>query len=231
MNRTLRIILGGIAVVALVAAAVFAYIWFSGGSGEASQPISAPTLEAQTSSGATTYRIVPEESEVRFLLDEDLRGQRITVVGTTDQIAGDIAVDLADPASTQIGIIRVNARTLETDQEFRNRALRGQILESQQDAYEFIHFTPTELTGLPQTITLGEPITFQIVGDLQIRDIINSVTFDATVTPVSETRLQGSARTVVMHAAYNLIIPSVPSVANVEEEVELEIDFVAAAST
>jgi hypothetical protein len=42
----------------------------------------------------------------------------------------------------------------------------------------------------------------------------------------AKTSLQRRVRT-----HHNLIIPSVPNVANVEEEVELEIDFVAAANT
>jgi hypothetical protein len=55
------------------------------------------------------------------------------------------------------------------------------------------------------------------------------VTFDVTVTPVSETRLEGNAVTTVKRSDYNLVIPSVPGVADVSEDVRLEIDFVAQA--
>jgi hypothetical protein len=60
-----------------------------------------------------------------------------------------------------------------------------------------------------------------------VRDIVNSVTFDVTATVVSEDRLEGAASTVVTRAAYDLQIPNAPGVANVSEEVQLEIDFVA----
>lgn len=51
-----------------------------------------------------------------------------------------------------------------------------------------------------------------------------------TVTPVSETRIEGSAVATVLRESWNLTIPSVPNVANVSEEVELTIDFVAVAA-
>ena len=228
-----RFWLGVVVALVLVAVAAAAFIWFSGGSGEASQAIDAPTLDAAASDAegsATTFNIIPEESEVRFLLDEDLRGQRVTVVGVTNQVAGQLAVDFAAPANSEVGVIRINVRTLATDNEFRNRAIRGQILQSQNDEFEFAQFTPTAISGLPETLTIGEPITFQITGDLLIRDVSQPVTFETTVTPVSETRLEGQARAVIQRGDYGLTIPSVPGVANVEEEVELEIDFAATAA-
>jgi len=47
----------------------------------------------------------------------------------------------------------------------------------------------------------------------------------------STTRLTGTATTVVNRGDYNLTIPSVPNVANVGEDVTLEIDFVAEAAS
>ncbi|MBX3055144.1 MAG: hypothetical protein KF770_01610 [Anaerolineae bacterium] len=49
-------------------------------------------------------------------------------------------------------------------------------------------------------------------------------------TAVSATQLTGTATATVSRGDYGLQIPSVPNVANVEEEVELIIDFVANAS-
>ena len=119
-----------------------------------------------------------------------LRGSPVTVVGVTDQVAGQIAIDPANPAATQLGEIRVNARTLATDNDFRNRAIKNQILDT--NTYEFVTFQPTELVGLPETVTVGQPFSFQVVGDLTIRDVTQPVTFDVTVTPVSETAYRGS---------------------------------------
>jgi polyisoprenoid-binding protein YceI len=212
----------------VVGGAVVAYILISGGSGEASAPISAPELAAEGAE-STLFRIVSEESEVRFLIDELLRGQPVTAVGRTDQVAGDILIDTDNPSNSQLGAIRVNVRTLATDSSFRDRAIRSRILMSAQDEFEFSEFVPTSLTGLPQSVTLGESVDLSVTGDLTVRDITREVTFQVTVTPVSETRLEGLAKATVLRSDYDLNIPSVPNVANVSDEVRLEIGFVALA--
>ena len=74
---------------------------------------------------------------------------------------------------------------------------------------------------------MDETLEFQISGDLTVRDITHPITFDVTVTAVSETRLEGSASAILARGDYGLQIPEVPRVANVDEEVLLEIDFVA----
>lgn len=185
----------------------------------------AKDMDAASSDGVIVFSIVQAESEVRFTLDELLSGVPTTVVGTTDQVAGEIAIDPATPANSKVGVILINARTFVTDNNFRNRAVNNEILET--DEFEFVNFTPTMLTGFPENPTIGEVLNFQITGDLTIRDITQEVTFDVTITAVSETRLEGSASAMVAREDYDLQIPSVPRVADVDEEVLVEIDFVA----
>lgn len=186
-------------------------------------PTAAPSPTAEAA-GPILFEIDQTQSEVRFILDEELRGEPKTVVGATNQVAGQIAVDFASPAATQLGAIVINARTFATDNEFRNRAINNEILDT--GAFEFITFTPTELMGLPASVNPDALITFQVRGDLTIRDITQSVVFDVTLA-AGINQLAGSAQAVVNRADYDLNIPQVPNVANVEEEVQLEIDFVA----
>jgi polyisoprenoid-binding protein YceI len=214
---------------AVVGIGGWAYLNLSAGSGEASEAISAPELTPAETSGATVYRIVPEESEVRFVIDEVLRGSPYTVVGTTSEVAGDIVVDVDTPTNTQVGTIRVNARTLTTDSDQRNRALRSFILKSAEDAYEFVEFQPTAIEGLPENVTVGESFSFQIVGDLTVAGTTQSVMFDATAALGENDQLTGQAVATVMYPDFNLTIPNVPFVAGVDEDVRLEIDFVAQA--
>ena len=207
-------------------------------------PTSAPTLTAEptptaeeteksdaaaqvTAPAFTIFEIVQTESEARFKIDEVLQGAPKTVIGDTDQVAGEIAIDISDPPSTQVGTILVNARTLVTDNEFRNRAIKNRILQT--DTYEFVTFAPTEVLELPDSATVGESFSFQIVGDLTVRDVTREVVFTVTVTPISETRLEGSATTTILYADFDLFIPDSPSVDTVEDEVALELDFVAVA--
>lgn len=190
-------------------------------------PTAAPTTEPTTAPvAATLYEIVAEESQVSFTLTEELRGQPTTVIGTTREVAGQIFVDFAAPANSRVGGIRINARTLTTDSEFRNRAIRSNILESSKPEYEFIEFTPTAISGLPDAVEVGQAVSFQMVGDLKIRQIVQSVTFEVTVTATAD-RLEGTATAQVMRDQFNLTIPSAPGVANVSNDVTLEIQFVA----
>ena len=191
-------------------------------------PSVAPTEEPDAEAVAAVFTIDPAASQVRFQLDEDLRGVRTTVVGTTGQVAGELSISLTDLGQTQVGVIQINARTLATDNNFRNRAIHNEILDT--DQFEFITFTPTGIEGLPASVGLGEVVSFTLVGDLTIRDVTLPATFTVEATAVSESQITGTAMSVINRADFGLQIPSVPNVANVEEEVELYIDFTANAS-
>jgi polyisoprenoid-binding protein YceI len=197
LKRTLVITV----VVILVAVGSLAYIFLKPPA-EASAPIEAISVDQGIASepgsqpdaagdSAVVYEIVPAESEARFILGEILRGAPYTVVGVTDQVAGEFVVDAADLSTAQIGPVLVNARTLTTDSDFRNRAIKNQILNTGE--YEYISFTPTEITNLGGSGTVAQSYNFQIVGDLTIRDITRQVTFEATASAISENQIQGSA--------------------------------------
>lgn len=213
---------------AATAAASAATTTPAGAATEAASPSDAATTAADTTSSPIIAQIVPEESEVRFIIDEVLNNAPKTVVGTTNQVAGELAVDPNDPTKTRVGTIQVNARTLATDSQFRDRAIKNQILST--DQYEFVTFTPKQIVGLPQNGAVGQRYTFQVIGDLTIRDVTKEVTFDVTATPASETRLEVNATTTIRYADYGITIPQVRQVASVADQVRLEIDFVATAT-
>ena len=176
------------------------------------------------------FNIVADESLASFTLEEDLRGIRTTVIGSTNEVGGSIMVDLANPANSTIGTILINARTLETDNSFRNRALRSQILKSARDEFEFIVFEPRALGNFSaDSVAAGETINFDITGDLTVVGVTREATFSAEVTLDSETQISGSASVNLLYADFGLVIPDVPSVANVTDDVDLQIDFVARA--
>jgi polyisoprenoid-binding protein YceI len=188
-----------------------------------------PTLESATggeapSAGLSVLQIAQEESQVRFNIFEELRGSPKDVIGVSDQVAGELAIDLTDLSTAQVGVIQVNARTLATDDDRRNQAIRNRILFT--DQYEFITFTPTEIRGLSGSAEPGQPFSFQIAGDLTIRDVTQPVVFEVSATGETMDRIVGTASTTINRADFNLIVPDVPFVANVGDEITLEIDFV-----
>jgi polyisoprenoid-binding protein YceI len=225
-RKPLKVILIVAFVGILLALSGIVYIYISGGSALPSAAITAPSLEV--SGNAKLFHILPEQSEVRFITNEVLLGQPKTVVGTTNEVAGDLAVDFDNPTNSRVGAIRINVKTLQTDNEFRNRALRGQILMATRPEFEFVSFVPKRIAGLPTSIRLGEKFTFQVVGDLTLRGATREVTFDAEVTPVDHTHVKGSAWATIHYGDFNITIPDAPGVANVSETVRLEISFAAA---
>src|SRR5258706_7214677 len=205
MNRQRLYLAAGAIVlaIAVIAGLGLTYIYVRGGSGEASAPISAPALAA--SNAQQQFRIDQNSSQVTFTLTEERMGKPATVVGKTNQVAGDIVIDASQPANTKLGTIRIDARTLATDSSMRDRMIRSTILASSQNAYEFITFAPTALTGLPDKVTAGQSYTFKVTGDLTVRDVTKPVTFDVTATLAADgTTLNGTATTTVQRATFNL---------------------------
>lgn len=197
---------------------------------EAAAPTTAPAAAetappAAAAGGPVTFQIAAQESQASFTIDEVLRGSPKTVVGTTQGVSGELRLDLQDLSRTEVGVITVQVGGLATDSGFRDRAIRDFILNTAQ--YPAVTFTPTALTGLSGAAQPGQAITFQITGDLTIRDITRPVTFEVTVTGASAAQLSGSATATIQRADYNLIIPSVPQVADVSEAVILKLDFTA----
>lgn len=189
----------------------------------------AAAMEAQAPASAPVeFSIIAADSKASFTLEEDLSGVRTTVIGATTELGGSVFVDLANPSNSVIGTIVVNARTLETDNSFRNRALRSQILMSARDEFEFIVFEPRELSDFSaDSIAAGETLSFNITGDLTVTDVTRSVTFAAMVRLDSESQISGSATVNLLHADFGLTIPEVPRVANVTDDVDLKLEFVA----
>jgi polyisoprenoid-binding protein YceI len=224
--KALKAALVGLLVLALLIAAGVAYLWFSGGSGQASGATTAPSLVLEPGDTRSLFQLAPGATEARFIIDETLLGSAKTVVGATHDVAGEMLVDLNNPANSTLGIIRINLRTLETDNEIRNRAIRSQIFQADLEEFEFAEFAPSELVGLPDNLAVGEAIAFEIVGKLTVHGVSQPVTFDATMTRVSESQFEGSATSVVRYRDFGISIPEAPGVANISDEVQLEIEFV-----
>ena len=193
------------------------------------EPTAEPAPPSPTPQQPQLFRIVSAESEARFSVYETF--PEGTAVGRTNQIAGDLIVDFVTPGNSQVGMIRINLRTLQTDDPDRDKSIRCCVLLTAQDRYEFAEFTPTGLLGLPEQVQLGQPITFSVTGDLTVRGTTRSIAFDVALNPVSESELQGFAKTVVNRSDFGILNNDENGFDyhGVVEEVTLEFDFVARA--
>ncbi|HEY7704229.1 MAG TPA: YceI family protein [Acidimicrobiia bacterium] len=221
MRRWWLWLLIGLGVVGIGAAA---WVWFGGGTADPPTGLTAPPVEGS----GEVYAIAQGGSTATFEIDEELRGRPNRVVGSTSDVVGNIRVDTADASASSVGTIIISARTFATDSAFRDRAIRGPvILNSADDDFEFITFEPISVEGLSGPIVEGEELDFQVTGNLTVRGATAPVTFDVTAA-LRNGNIEGTAETTINRSDFGIGIPSVPSVANVSEEVLIRLDFVAA---
>lgn len=173
------------------------------------------------------YHIMAEQSKASFSLEEDLRGEHITVTGVTNQVSGAFKADRTNLAAIQIDPIRINARTFVTDNESRNNAIRRMILKTENDANEYIEFTPKSVTEIPAAAEVGQTFPFKAMGDLKVSGVTKEVTFTGTAKFVSDTQLSGMAETKVHYPDFGVTVPNLPFLANVDQDTTLKIEFVA----
>ena len=121
----------------------------------------------------------------------------------------------------------MNADTFRTDDPYRNIAINKLVLQS--NTYPNITFSPTQVIGLPESVEVGDEIEFELEGVLTIREISLPQRFAVTGKLVSPDRIEGTAKAVVTREAYDLKIVVAPHVTDVDDAVELTIDFVALA--
>jgi polyisoprenoid-binding protein YceI len=192
--------------------------------------VTVPTLASSSGSGSTVFMLDSSSSKATFTIDEVLFGSPNTVIGQTNQVAGQILVNQQNPSQSQLGEIKVDLSTLVTDNDLRNHTLQGRILETGQSGNRYATFVAQSITGLPSSIAVGQQVSFKITGALKVHGVTKTVTFDAQVKEVSAKQLTGQAQTTVKYSDFNISIPNVPSVSSVGESVKLAITFIANAS-
>jgi polyisoprenoid-binding protein YceI len=226
MNRWRLVILSlCVAGVLVVTGLVFYGEWF-GFEGPRTNGAVAPTLEV----GAplqTVYRIDPEQSIVRYAVQEIFAGQPVsTAVGTTRQIAGDVLLNREDFAQSEVGTIVINVEQFESDSGLRDRRIRREYLES--STYPEATFVPRELLNFPTEIVEGNAYTFTMVGDLTVKTTTLPVTWTVTATLNGDT-LSGSANTMISMLDYHIGPINIAGFVETADEVQLTFEFVAVA--
>lgn len=194
----------------------------------ATEVVVEPTLMPATSpaSAGKRFKLQPAETVASFSLTEVLYGTLKTVVGTTSEVQGGLAVDFLNPGKTSLDPIEIGAGSFATDSGRRDGAIRRFILDA--GSYPLIRFVPQTIAGLPDTVKLGDKLALNVMGDLTIRDTTRPETFALAVLVATDQRLEGVATTTVLRSNYGLSIPSLPFLADVADEIVLEIRFAAA---
>lgn len=200
-----------------------------------SAPAVAPTLVPQESSdsetatdGVTTITVT-ESSEALYRINEQLARRDLPndAVGTTRDVEGRIVFSADGTVDTELSKITVGVGSLRSDSDRRDSYIQRNSLESSQ--YPEVTIAVTEIRGLSWPLPTSGEVSFEMLGDLTIRDQTRAVTWETTAS-FSEGGVEGLAMTTVTFEQYEMTKPRVAIVLSVADEIRLEINFVATVS-
>ena len=177
--------------------------------------------------GIEVFTIIPGESTLIYEVGEVFLNQNNAfnlAVGTTPAINGEIFVDRENPQNSNIGPITADISQFTSDSQRRDNAIRERFLQSAQ--FPNAVFNPTGIQGLPASYQEGEPITFQVSGDLTVRDVTRPVTFEVTFVGEGDT-MTGEATTMILMSDFGFGPISIAGILNTEDEVNAKFAFVA----
>ena len=249
MKKFLYIVLGIVAVVIVGAVGYRGYLGIRAGDGEISREVQADRSFTNAADDGPALGIIQYgvtsgadgDSQAQFLIQETIFGRENMVEGTTRQIDGSFLINYNEHR-VQVGQFEINVRDIKTrsldvdiesrgwtDSE-RDTVIRAQILESGRDEFEFATFNPTNVSGVPDTFEPGDTLDIGVTGDLTIRDVTSSVTFDMQLSLDSDEMISGTASTTILWEDFDITIPYVgggSDVGAVSDSVELRLEFTA----
>ena len=186
---------------------------------------SAPAVSAPASGSATTYKIDPAQSEAHYEVAETFfQGNRLNLaIGRTKGVAGDVLVDFANPANSQIGTIVIDVSQLTSDEGRRDNYIRNNGLQSSK--YPQATFKPTKVEGLPASVKPGDQLTLKVTGDLTVKQTTTPVTFDVTLT-AGQDKVTGTAAAEILLSDFGAG-PIQLAMLQTEDKAKLVFEFVA----
>jgi polyisoprenoid-binding protein YceI len=171
------------------------------------------------------WRVAPEQTQVSYSVNETLFGNPHTTVGTTSTVEGEFGLVGRDgKPAFQNAKLRVDLRTLTSDNRLRDETLRRTWLES--NKYPYAEFVPKEIADYPSNPSEGQEVHFKVTGDMTIRNITHPVTFDVTAKAEGDT-LSGTGTTFLLMRDYGIDPPEMLGRFKVEDGVTLTIKGVA----
>lgn len=195
---------------------------------DAGIPVEAATQPANPpSSGIKTFTIVPSESKVAYEVAETFINQNNRfnlAVGVTNSVNGTIQANLQNPPASTLGEFTIDISQFTSDSSRRDNAIRNNWLESAR--FPTAVFKPTSIAVLPGSYEEGKEYTFQVTGDLTVKQTTRPVTFDVTAKLSGDT-LSGKATTTILLSDFNVGPISILGVLKTEDQAKLTLEFVA----
>ncbi|MGK0619943.1 YceI family protein [Meiothermus cerbereus] len=167
--------------------------------------------------------LVPAQSEARYRVREQLAGINFPTdaVGVSKQVLGLVRLD-RNGRALEGSRFAVDLSALTSDEARRDNYLRRNALNTAQ--YPLAEFVPREVRGLSFPLPTSSKATVQMVGELKIREVQKSVTWEGEVEFRGDTATL-QARTRFTFRDFGLTQPRVLSVLSVDENIRLEVSF------
>ena len=145
-------------------------------------------------------------------------------VGLTDQVSGQLTLDFSGAPQITSGEFQVDISTLKSDQNRRDNRIRTEWLQSA--TFPVASFKATGLQNAPASYTEGEEVTFQLAGDLTVREITQPVVFDVKATLQGDT-ITGTATTAFLMSQFGVDPPAMGNMFTVGDNTVVTLTLVA----
>lgn len=218
---------------------LFMFLLFITVGGCQAPPDPTPPAATPLPETAVVFTIDPAASQASYLIEEEfladaetVLGRKIaeqfaTTTGTTREIQGEIVLDEQNGAITILpSTITVDLRSLQTERPERDRMLRNNWLES--NLYPTAEFAITSVEELPADYQQGAPTSFQLNGNLTIREVTRPVRFAVTATYEGDT-LTATAESQLRMTDFGFNPPNLAGAVIVQDEFTLFIEVTARA--
>lgn len=231
MARLRKLDLGRLSILAIILIGTAAIVtkdqwdWIFTSDEAEEQGVTAATIDDVDDATERLYRIAPNNgSAVSYAVEERLAGSGGLAVGVTHVLAGDIVVNVEDPALSRIGEVVVNVEMFDSDSNLRDKRLRHDFLES--NHWPFARFETTAIDGLDVEFEEGGTYDIALTGDLTVKETTSQETFTGTVT-VTSGQLTADVSAVILSSTYGVGPINVARLAHTEDEVTLSFELVA----
>jgi len=169
--------------------------------------------KAPAEPGIVRYQVIPEASSAGFDGSSTLHD----FGGQTSAVTGELRVDLARIAETAGGIFRVEAKTLDTDNDGRDEGMREHL---DVENHPYITFDIDSVRG----VLKGRRGTLEGTGRFTIKGVSRQRTFPLSVDPVGDNGLHFKARATFDITDHGIAAPS-KLVVSMDEEITVWVDL------
>ena len=192
---------------------------------DASTPASGDAVDVETPSEGLTATL-QEGTAARYLIREELANVELPfdAIGETTEVTGAFTFAADGDIVPEGSRIVLNAASLKSDEENRDRYLRRNAIETA--TYPEIVFVATSIDGLAWPLPASGEAEFTINGDLTVREVTRPVTWQ-TVATFDAASVTGTAKTNFTFGEFEMEVPDLFFIVSLEDNIRLELDFVA----